>query len=321
MPETFYIYTLDDIDTFSPDPFATGDLAVVAAGAAPDFIHVDDGDSALDALTAGDADQLLAEDLVIDGITVGTTGQSVSIGITSNVTNFSGGGSGTFSTIIVDGTVVGFVSTFELNPGDALFIETATAGGSIDYSEFAACFTRDTKILCERGEVVVQDLREGDLVVTRNTGLQPIRWVGGQKTSGRAAQAPIRFKAGALGNESDIVVSPMHRMLVSGPRAEVLFGAPSFLAYATDLCDGDRIYAEPVEHVEYFHILFDDHQIISAHGCWSESFAPHREAVDAFSAQGREEILRLFPQLDADWQDALPTLSSAEAAILFGAKH
>ena len=318
MAETFYIYTIDDLDPNDPDVLVSGSFLVqVAVGASPDFISVNDGDSFLDTLATGDADQVLAADLVIGGVTVGTAGDLVSIGTESGVTNFSGGFStGTFSTIIVNGVVVGFVSTIELSPGDALSVDPASGGTEIDYGDIAACFTRNTKILCERGEVPVQDLACGDLVVTRNTGLRPIRWVGSQKTIGRGALAPVRFKAGAIGNTADILVSPMHRMLVSGPRAELLFGAPELLAYAKDLCDGDRIYSEPTGSVEYFHILFDDHQIIKAHGCWSESFAPHRDAVDAFAAQSQDEILKLFPQLDKDWQDALPTLTAAEAAML-----
>jgi len=318
MAETFYIYTIDDLDPNDPSILIDeSSLVQVAAGASPDFISVNDGDTLLDTLAAGDADQVLSADLVIDGVTVGTAGQLVSIGTESAVTNFSDGFStGTFSTIIVNGNVVGFVSTIELSPGDALSVDAASGGSAIDYGDFAACFTHDTKILCERGEVPVQELACGDLVVTRNTGLRPIRWVGSQVTKGRGALAPVRFKAGAVGNVADILVSPMHRMLVSGPRAELLFGTSELLAYAKDLCDGDRIYREPTDSVEYFHILFDDHQIIKAHGSWSESFAPHRDAVDAFSAQSRDEILKLFPQLDKDWQDALPTLSAAEVAML-----
>ena len=111
----------------------------------------------------------------------------------------------------------------------------------------------------------------------------------------------------------------MHRMLVDGPRAELLFGASEMLAHTRDLRDGDNIFADPQESIEYFHILFDNHQIICAHGCWSESFAPHKAPLNAFEEKSRDELLKLFPQLDEVWQDALPTLSAHEAA-LFSAK-
>jgi hypothetical protein len=264
----------------------------------------------------------LAADLIIDGTTVGLAGEAVSIGTQSLFVLLTGGvQSGTFSTIIVNGDVVGFVSTILLTPGDDLSINPAGTGVAIEYNALAACFTRDTKILCARGEVHVQNLQSGDHVITRHNGAQPIRWVGSHKAKGHGALAPVCFKAGVLGNSADILVSPMHRMLISGPRAEVLFGVPELLACAKDLRDGDRIFSAPCEAVEYFHILFDTHQIISAHGCWSESFAPHLEAINAFEHQARDEILKLFPELDAGWQDALPTLTAAEAAIIANPKH
>ena len=321
MAYKIYIYTIDDLDPNDPNILIGGSsIVTVAAGASPGFISVSDGDSFLDTLTTGDADQVLSADLVIDGMTVGTAGDLVSIGTESAVTNYSYGFAiGTFSTIIVNGVEVGFVSTIPLAPGAAVSVDPATSGASINYGAFAACFTRDTKILCAHGEVPVQDLRCGDFVVTRHNGPQPIRWVGSKKSVGRGDLAPVCFKAGVLGNSADILVSPMHRMLVSGPRAEVLFGAPELLACAKDLRDGDRIFSAPCAEIEYFHILFDSHQIISAHGCWSESFAPRHEAMNAFERQARDEILKLFPALDEGWQDALPTLSAAEAAIVF--KH
>lgn len=127
--------------------------------------------------------------------------------------------------------------------------------------------------------------------------------------------APVRVKAGALGNTVDMRFSPMHRLLINGPRAELLFGAPEVLAHAAHLCDGDQIFSAPCAEVTYYHILFDHHEIICAHGCWSESFAPSEAALEAVDGQTRGELLKLFPELDQDWQDALPTLSAAEAQL------
>ena len=183
------------------------------------------------------------------------------------------------------------------------------------YSQLAPCFTRDTLIECASGPVPVQDIQVGDLLVTRENGPQAVRWVGHRRVVGRGEVAPVRIKAGALGNGADLLVSPMHRMLVSGPRAEVLFGKGALLAHAAHLCDGDRIFREPCAEVTYFHILFGRHEIICAHGCWSESFAPSEAALDAVGEQTRAELLKLFPKLEQDWRDALPTLSAAEARL------
>jgi hypothetical protein len=318
MAKTFYIYTINDLNPPDPSILDVGSSAVAVAGSvAPDIIQVSDDDFLLDPAGAGDTNQVLAADLVVDGALVGHAGDPVSVGKQNVVTDLTAGPAiGTFSTIIVNGTVVGFASNLLLGPGAALVVDPPQTGTAVPYTDFAACFTRDTRILAEDGEVPVQALKVGDLVPTRHNGPQPIRWIGSRKTRGHGHMAPIRFKEGVLGNTADILVSPMHRMLVDGPRARVLFDLPEVLAHARDLCDGERIFSAPMDEVEYFHILFDDHQIIRAHGCWSESFAPRRGAIDAFSQASREEILELFPHLDADWQDALPTLTAAEAVLL-----
>lgn len=317
MAENFLIYTLDDLD----GDLTEGGFTSVSSNPSPTSVAVNDDDNVLDTILTGDPNQVLAADLVINGVLVGLVGDPIEIGAETDITNFGNGfESGTFSGIIVNGVFVGFTSTISLSPGDALGIGPTTAlPDSQDYADLVACFTRDTKILCERGEVFVQDLEIGDLVVTLNNALQPIRWVGSQKTSGLGTFAPVRFKTGSLNNSSDVLVSPMHRMLIDGPRAELLFGESEMLAHAKDLRDGDQVFIEPHDSVEYFHILFDEHQIINAHGCWSESFAPRHASVDAFEEKSREEVLKLFPHLEEGWQDALPTLTAHEAA-LFAAK-
>ena len=89
MANTFYIYTIDDLNPSDPSILVSGSFLVeVAAGASPDYISVNDGDTFLDTLATGDVDQVLSADLVIDGTTVGTAGEAVSIGTASPVTNF-----------------------------------------------------------------------------------------------------------------------------------------------------------------------------------------------------------------------------------------
>ncbi len=318
MAESFYIYTLDDLGITDPAFVFTGGPATVQPGATGDILNMDDDDPLLDTLTTGDASQVLTSDLTVDGVVVGSAGDTVSIGAEASAFDLSTFSGGKLVAIIVNGNPVGFASTVELSPGDALLIgPTDFTPGATDYASLVACFTRDTLILCEQGEVAIQDLSVGDLVRTRDNGLQPIRWIGSQKVDG-TKQAPVRFKAGSVGNQTDLLVSPMHRMLISGPRAELLFGQGQVLAHAKDLCDGDMVFSEPVESVEYFHVMFDDHQIISAHGCWSESFAATKPALDTLDAKTRDELLEMFPQLGQNWQDVLPTLAGHEAALLSG---
>ena len=164
------------------------------------------------------------------------------------------------------------------------------------------CFARGTLIRTGRGEVAVEDLAEGDLVETRDNGLQPIRWIGRRSLGATALDAqprlrPIVISAGALGNARTLRVSPQHRMLVRSWRAELMFGEAEVLVKAADLVDGDRIYAAGAEEVEYFHILFDGHEIIFAEGAEAESFHPGEQALSTLEDAAREELLTLFPEL------------------------
>src|SRR5690606_8831731 len=100
-----------------------------------------------------------------------------------------------------------------------------------------------TRIACDVGEVAVENLRPGDLVMTRDHGAQVLRWVGRKELSRDdlamdARLQPVLITAGALGAglpAQDMRVSRQHRMLVTGPRAELLFGSDEVLVRAEHL--------------------------------------------------------------------------------------
>ena len=59
------------------------------------------------------------------------------------------------------------------------------------------------------------------------------------------------------------------------------------------------IFVDP-DHgeVEYFHLLFDHHEVIFAEGAPTESFYTGPEALKAISAEAMEEILAILPELN-----------------------
>lgn len=182
------------------------------------------------------------------------------------------------------------------------------------------CFARGAMIKTDRGEVAVEHLEAGDRVVTRDHDLQPVRWIGSRRVEGRGRFAPIRIKAGALSNDSDLCVSPQHRMLLDGWKAELLFGETEVLAAATHLVNDHSILREECDEVEYFHILFDQHEIIYANGAPSESFMPGAQGMDSLAKAARDEILTLFPNLRENLSAFGPTarrgLKAYEARLL-----
>lgn len=193
-----------------------------------------------------------------------------------------------------------------------------------------ACFTPGTLIACEGGEKRVEDLRPGDRVVTRDHGVQVLRWVG-QKRLGAAdllaepRLQPVRIAAGALGGglpRQAMQVSRQHRMLVQGARAELLFGSGEVLVRAEHLLHLPGITAAQVDEVTYVHILFDRHEVVLADGAWSESFQPGDRTVAGLDDAARDELLTLFPELQGlagAWPAARPTLKRHEAKVLLAA--
>ncbi len=184
----------------------------------------------------------------------------------------------------------------------------------------APCFTTGTKIMTVSGEVAVEDLKIGDLVNTMDNGVQPIRWIGRRTVQGTGNLAPVVFKAGSMGNNRDLRVSPQHRMLVNDWRAETLFGEFEVLSAAKHFVNGDTVYVEQMAEVEYFHILFDSHEIVFAEGAASESFHPGEVGAQALDPEQFEELMTLFPELRTDIKNYGPaarmSLKAAEGRLL-----
>ncbi len=158
------------------------------------------------------------------------------------------------------------------------------------------CFAAGTRIATVRGEVEVENLQVGDVVQTMDSGLKPIIWIGRNTVAGSGEFAPIRFKADAIGNVRDLVVSPRHRILMRGWQAAADMGLAEVLVPAIHLVDGDRIIIDQVAEVQYFHILFDQHEVIFSDGAATESFFPGAQVLEGDAAL-RRELRALFPEL------------------------
>lgn len=163
--------------------------------------------------------------------------------------------------------------------------------------EFFVCFTAGTMIETQTGPRPIETLCPGDLVKTLDHGLQPVRWIGHRSVIGKGAMAPVKFERNTIGNQRPLRVSPQHRMLVTGWRAQLMFGTDQVLVSAKHLVNGDTIYAEPARNVTYVHVLFDQHEILFAEGSLSESFHPGAQGLSVLDQAARDELISIFPEL------------------------
>lgn len=187
--------------------------------------------------------------------------------------------------------------------GVPLTVVSNQEGPSVPYANLASppCFVAGSWVETPTGCVRIEDLAVGDLVVTQDRGAQPVRWIGRSRFPKAALLAnpklrPIGIKAGAFGPlcpVRDTMVSPQHRILISGWQAALLFGQDSVLVPAKKLCNDLTITtAYPVQDVEYFHLLFDQHEVISVDGMLSESFLPGPETAGILPVQ--DEFFSIF---------------------------
>ena len=177
------------------------------------------------------------------------------------------------------------------------------------------CFRNGTLIRTADGQRQVEDLRPGDLVMTRDNGPQPVRWIGAKPLGGAVLAAfpqlrPIRIRAGALGvglPARDLYVSPQHRVLVTSKIAERMFGKPEVLVAAKCLVGLNGIDIDDSDQdLVYLHILFDRHEIVMSEGAQTESLFTGPEALKAAGPEARAELLALFPDLLRDDLPAQP---------------
>ena len=157
------------------------------------------------------------------------------------------------------------------------------------YADYV-CFAAKTPIATSSGFVDAGDLREGDIVITREAGPKPILWVGKQTVLGFGKMAPIRFDAGVLGNRGPIHVSPWHRMLVAGSQSQLLFETHEVFVHAKHLTHIAGVTREGCLSVTYVHVLLDEHHALNADGAYAESLHPAKQVDVILSDADQQEI-------------------------------
>lgn len=156
-----------------------------------------------------------------------------------------------------------------------------------------ACYCTHTLILTSGGEVPVEALSVGDLVVTASGEHRPIRWIGHRQLDVVChpwpdAVLPVRIRAGVVTPGipvRDLLVSPGHAAAIE-----------SVLVKAGRLVNGATILHESVERVTYWHIELDSHDLLVADGMPAESYVDcgNRHAFD-----NGGPIVALHPEFDA----------------------
>jgi Hint domain len=157
-------------------------------------------------------------------------------------------------------------------------------------SESVSCYWRGTLIRADRGEVPVEELAIGDMVLTLGGELRPIKWIGRRVVSRVFADPlhvlPIRIRAEALDKNvpsRDLVLSPDHAILCD-----------DVMIQAGALVNGGSIVRETnvPETFTYYHVELDDHSLILAENTPAETFVDN---VDRMGFDNWAEHEALYP--------------------------
>jgi hypothetical protein len=124
--------------------------------------------------------------------------------------------------------------------------------------------------------------------------------------------------------ESDLLVSPQHRVLIRSKVAKRMFGEHEVLAAAKQLLDIEGVeVAEDVTEVTYWHFLCSRHEVVFSNGAMTESLYTGAQALKSFPPEVIEEIVSIFPELETWGEDECPDgarilLKGREARSLAG---
>ena len=323
--------TLTGYDGFSTDPLDPY-TNVIYGNAGNDYIDGRDGDDSLyggadnDTVVGGGGNDLMTGDAGNDLLDGGAGTDTMTGGLGNDT--FSGLGIGDLvdgsedpgntDTDVLDLFGSGWTkATTNIIFSDASHengtVEFLDAGGNVigtmafsNIETIVPCFTPGTMIATDRGEVDVDTLAVGDRVLTMDHGYQEIRWIG-RRDLGAADLArlpklrPVLIAKDALGEgmpARDLRVSPQHRLLLRGARAELLTGEAEVLAPAVHFVGRPGVARDAAAAgLRYIHLMFDRHEIVRSNGLWSESFQPGAATLSSLDDAVREELFTLFPGL------------------------
>jgi hypothetical protein len=249
--------------------------------------------------------------LQVDGTAAGAQGQTIEVGV------YDGLGSLLFTetaTVAADGT---WNVTFNQTQAQTLTghdysirAEVADVAGNSAQAEHdftsTVCFMPGTMIRTPGGEVAVETLKRGDLVLTADNRAEPVVWIGRQTVSrlfsDPARVWPIRIQAGALGENvpsRDLLISPDHAILVDG-----------MLVQAGALVNGLSITREGKvpANFTYYHVETGDHSLILAENVPAETFVDN---ADRLAFDNWDEHQAIYPEGKAIVEMPYPRAQSA----------
>ena len=180
-----------------------------------------------------------------------------------------------------------------LTSGDlAQYLTVSAATGELTVT---LCFYPGTALATPDGEIKVEDIVAGDMLMTAN-GAKPVRWIGQSHIHTGFADPlrslPIRIRQGALGGGlpvRDLLLSPGHAIAID-----------DVLVHASALVNGSTIIREydVPEQFTYYHVELATHELLIAEGVEAESFVDNVDRMHFHNWNDREAPETAITEMD-----------------------
>ncbi len=189
-----------------------------------------------------------------------------------------------------------------------------------------SCFASGTIISTKDGDLPVEKLRVGDLVMTRDSGYQPIRRICGKRMTGRYLLdnphlRPVLVQAGAFDTampNRDMMMTPNMRLPIEGQNTGFLGRDKEDRVAIKFMVNHDTIQQVDTIGTDYFLVLLDNHEVVAANGIWVECFNPNDTSLNHLGNAQKVEIFEIFPEVKVTRQ---PRRDGGEARFVVNAKQ
>lgn len=191
------------------------------------------------------------------------------------------------------------------NDTDGLSVQRAGDGADIFTTDTPTagvtnvCFANGTLLATPRGDVAIEQLRVGDLILTADNGPQPIQWMlrktwTPDQVSANPSLAAVLIRKDALAQgmpSRDLRLSQQHRVLVQMPIAQRMFDADQVFVPAKSLLRLAGVTLDiPVADVTYFHVMLSRHEVVFSNALRTESLFLGEQALRSIPRTALTEI-------------------------------
>ncbi len=155
---------------------------------------------------------------------------------------------------------------FITTQGDNYGANNAVAMSSV------TCFCTGTRISTVRGQIPVEQLSVGDIVLNSSGEPRPIRWLGHRTIDCRSLSEPLAVLPICVSAHAFSFGQPARDLLVSPGHSICIDFCGELLIPAGMLVNGTTIKQVDVDSVTYWHIEHDSHEVILAENLRTESY-------------------------------------------------